>query len=102
MADLQAIFTKLELPEDLATWLSTGLSNTSISMFLDMVVRKEYETELRGMVRSKFVVSDTFKEDKQRLYITKACGAFRVAMETEDEQKLAAEEEEDDGARGRS
>ena len=87
MADLMAIFDKMEMPGPLAYWLSTGLGNTSTAMFLDMVVRKDYETELKEMILSKFAVSETFPADTQRFYVTKARGAYRVAIEKEQEIK---------------
>ena len=69
-----------------------GLQNTSIAVFLHMVVEKDYQTELRDMVQKKFPISETFTENQQRLYVIKARGAYRVAMET---VKVLKKEEDD-------
>ena len=54
---------------------------------LDMVVCGACEAELRDLVVAKFPLSEAFSADQQRLYVTKARGAYRVAIENEQEIK---------------
>ena len=63
---LVQILQRNDVPEPLITYLTTTCGNTTIEMFLDMVVKKEYEAELRDLIKAKFPVGKDFSDDQQR------------------------------------
>ena len=92
MANLTEVLKQNNVPEPLVEFLTTTCGNTTIEMFLDMVVKADYETELRDMVKAKFPVSEAFTADAQRIFVTKARGAYRIAFEMAAAGKAEAEE----------
>ena len=89
---LVQILQRSDVPEPLINYLTTTCGNTTIEMFLDMVVKKEYEAELRDLIKAKFPVGKDFSDDQQRGYVTKARGAYRIALEAVATTKADAEE----------
>ncbi|CAK0807283.1 unnamed protein product, partial [Prorocentrum cordatum] len=76
------IFSGVGAPEDLTKYFVETCQLGDIHSFLDYVVRKEYESELRDIVKEKFPVQGEFTLESQRLFVTKARGDYRLALET--------------------
>ena len=88
------IFNSVGAPEDLRKYFTETCRLGDIHSFLDYVVRKDYESELRDIVKEKFQVQGEFTLESQRLFVTKARGAYRLALEavaTEREKATKAE-----------
>ena len=78
---LGALLKSAGTPEEVQQYLTETCQITSRQEFLDYVVRANFETELKEILATKFPVSDQFTIEKQRLYVTKARGAYRLALE---------------------
>ena len=96
--NLQGIFAKVEAPQELVSYFTETCKLVTVDLFLDYVVRDNYETELKSIVSEKFQVKEDFTAEEQRLYISKARGAYRLALEmvrsSKDRQAADAAREE--------
>ena len=70
--ELVKLFDKVAAPDDLTKFFFIECRLDSIDLFLDYVVRAEFEQELKEIVAGKFKVAESFSIVDQRLYISKA------------------------------
>ena len=86
---LGEILKRADVPQDLQEYFRDVCKVTSVQLFLSYVVRKDFESELKEIIVACFRVSESFTAEQQRLYVSKARGAYRVALDVE--QAIAAQ-----------
>ena len=87
---LTDLFKKVEAPEELITFFVTTSKLASVDLFLDYVVKDKYEVELKEIITEAFPVADSAEGRTlvdQRLLVSKARGAYRLAMEYKESEK---------------
>ena len=62
MAGLVEVLKQNAVPSQLTEYLTATCGNTTIEMFFDMVVKADYEVELRDLVKAEFPVTKDFTE----------------------------------------
>ena len=101
MQELIDIWTEAGVPDPLMKYLGLTCSIVDVKTFLDYIIRKDMEAEWKEIVDDTFPVSADFPRERQRLYVSKLRGSYRVALELEDQvaekkAKKTKEEEETD------
>ena len=78
---LMEIFAKAGAPDALRDYFISDCQLISLDLFLDYVVRQTLEQEIKDTVVEKFKVNEGFTIEQQRLFVSKARGAYRIALQ---------------------
>ena len=99
---MQTVFEKAETPIELQTFITTVLGLQKLQDFLAYVVRKDYETEWKGIIEGAYPVQVAqeagegaaavlaFTQNDQRYEIAQMRTTYRIAIESLDEDAFGA------------
>ena len=105
MAD---VYEKAETPVEMQTFISSVLGLQKLQDFLAYVVRKDYETEWKGIVEGAFPPREAkaagegvdavegFNTNDLRFLVSKMRTTYRIAMETQEEDATVRSKQRED------
>ena len=82
MVEVPEVFSLGGVPDQFARYFHHTCKLETLDHFLNYVVHKDFEAELKVRVAKTFPVKDEFTIEEHRLHVSKASSAYQVDVET--------------------